>query len=188
MHDSGIEAVTAHLSDIGHKIDDEGILKDDDSWQVVLVSDVQADALIEWSERGNHLPQPEIDKGEIITFRDVKKYDCRIIAGQAYNPDVEEQNCVYSEAVFKGKSYCLQISRPRHPSNIGEQLDFRADIHTDEGHDENLDFYDAIFDTDLDWSDVLKDVFEQSKAIELLDSLSSGEKQVAKSRSLHMRP
>jgi len=91
--------------------------------------------------------------------------------GTAYG--VDDQNVVYSDVVFQGASYCVQLSRPRHPSSLGEELDSGADIHTDEGHDDNAELYKAVSDAGLDWDELVSEIVSRSDAEAALDRIQT---------------
>lgn len=51
--------------------------------------------------------------------------------------ECDQPGVAYAKVWFRDTEYTVQISRPRHPSNIGRLLSEGAAIHTDEGHDDN---------------------------------------------------
>ncbi len=98
----------------------------------------------------------------------------------AESPEFDESGCVYANVTFGGRVYSVQFSRPRHPSDLGVTLDTGADIHTDDGHDDNADLSAAVSEADLDWEDVSQQIIEEAKAEGALDALerSAGQEKI----------
>lgn len=91
-----------------------------------------------------------------------------VVGGPAdVHPDFRD--CAHVDVVAFGRRFTLQISRPRHPSRIGESLESGAAILTGEGHDDNADFERACEAAGQDFQEVADYVIERSDAERALD-------------------